>query len=148
MVPGGARRAAVRAGKLRYEWLAGVLPGSQCVGAGRALGGSAVNRVHRRRRGGFGGSAQVARESRFFREMVARQTVGVIGEPTRLEKCYTPTRGSTGSAPCRGDGPRTRPSQGGERHLAMIPFLAEMKVIHDETEREPAGATPTSSLPW
>ncbi len=61
---------------------------------------------------GSAGAAQVARESRFFREMVARQTVGVIGEPTGW-KWYTPTRGSTGSAPCRGDGPRTRPSARG-----------------------------------
>jgi acetylornithine deacetylase len=86
---------------------------------------------------GSAGAAQVARESRFFREMVARQTVGVIGEPTRLEVVHA-HKGIYGfRAVSRGRAAHSAIGKGVNANLAMIPFLAEMKAIHDETEREP-----------
>lgn len=87
---------------------------------------------------GYGGAKQVARESELFREMVAGSARGIIGEPTRLEVVYA-HKGTYGfRATARGRAAHSSTRQGLNANLAMIPFLVEMKAIHDETERDPA----------
>lgn len=87
---------------------------------------------------GYGGAAEVARRSRLFREMVAGKSHGIIGEPTQLEVVYA-HKGTYGfSAVSHGRAAHSSTNRGLNANLAMIPFLAEMKAIHDEVERDPA----------
>jgi acetylornithine deacetylase len=87
---------------------------------------------------GYGGAREVASRSRLFREMVAGQTPGIIGEPTCLEVVYA-HKGTFGFvATSNGRAAHSSTSKGINANLAMIPFLAEMKAIHDELETDPA----------
>jgi len=88
---------------------------------------------------GYGGAAAVARESELFQEMVESGANGIIGEPTQLEVVYA-HKGVCGfTATSRGRAAHSSTREGLNANLAMIPFLVEMKAIHDETE---------SSLEW
>jgi acetylornithine deacetylase len=85
---------------------------------------------------GFGGAREVAARSRFYAEMVAGETHGVIGEPTELEVVHA-HKGTYGfEAISRGRAAHSSTNKGINANLAMIPFLAEMKAIHDELERD------------
>jgi acetylornithine deacetylase len=87
---------------------------------------------------GYGGAQQVAERSELFREMVAGDSHGIIGEPTMLEVVYA-HKGTYGiRATSRGKAAHSSTREGLNANLAMIPFLAEMKKIHDETETDPA----------
>lgn len=86
---------------------------------------------------GYGGAEQVARRSELFAEMVAGDARGIIGEPTCLEVVYA-HKGTYGFvATSRGRAAHSSTREGINANLAMIPFLGEMKRIHDETEADP-----------
>jgi acetylornithine deacetylase len=86
---------------------------------------------------GYGGALQVAERSELFREMVEGDSRGIVGEPTKLEVVYA-HKGSYGiRATSRGRAAHSSTREGVNANLAMIPFLAEMKKIHDETESDP-----------
>ena len=83
---------------------------------------------------GYGGADQVARRSELFREMVDGDASGIIGEPTLLEVVYA-HKGTYGfRATSHGKASHSSTRQGLNANLAMIPFLMEMKRIHDECE--------------
>ena len=85
---------------------------------------------------GYGGAEQVAARSELFREMVAGGARGIIGEPTQLEVVHA-HKGTYGfRAVSRGRAAHSSTREGKNANLAMIPFLVEMKAIHDETERD------------
>ncbi|HAN96426.1 MAG TPA: acetylornithine deacetylase [Planctomycetaceae bacterium] len=85
---------------------------------------------------GYHGAKQVVAESRFYREMVETGTVGIIGEPTMLEVVHG-HKGSCGfRAQTTGRAAHSSTREGINANLAMIPFLAEMKAIHDELESD------------
>ena len=87
---------------------------------------------------GYIGAQQVANESKFFRELVEGGSNGIIGEPTRLEVVYA-HKGTYGFvATAKGRAAHSSTGKGINANLKMIPFLAEMKTIHDETEADPA----------
>lgn len=87
---------------------------------------------------GYLGARQVADESRYFQEMVAHGTKGVIGEPTLLEVVYA-HKGVCGLvATSHGRAAHSSTREGVNANLAMIPYLAEMKAIFDETEADAA----------
>lgn len=87
---------------------------------------------------GYTGAAEVARRSELFREMVAGQACGIVGEPTELQVVYA-HKGTYGfEAISRGRAAHSSTRHGLNANLAMIPFLVEMKAIHDETESDPA----------
>jgi acetylornithine deacetylase len=87
---------------------------------------------------GYGGAQEVARRSRFYREMVSGDSHGIVGEPTRLEVVYA-HKGTYGfTAVAHGRAAHSSTSHGINANLAMIPFLVEMKAIHDALERDPA----------
>jgi acetylornithine deacetylase len=87
---------------------------------------------------GYGGAQEVAGRSQFYREMVAGNSHGIVGEPTRLEVVYA-HKGTYGfSAIAHGRAAHSSTSHGINANLAMIPFLVEMKAIHDAIERDPA----------
>lgn len=86
---------------------------------------------------GYGGAAEVAARSELFQEMVAGEANGVIGEPTSLEVVHA-HKGVIGFiATSRGKAAHSSTREGLNANLAMIPFLAEMKKIHDEAEANP-----------
>jgi acetylornithine deacetylase len=70
--------------------------------------------------------------------MVEHGTRGVIGEPTTLNVVYA-HKGVVGLiATSRGRAAHSSTREGKNANLAMIPYLAEMKAIYDDTERDPA----------
>jgi acetylornithine deacetylase len=96
---------------------------------------------------GYGGAAEVAARSQLFQEMVAGKTRCVVGEPTELEVVYS-HKGTYGfRATSRGRAAHSSTREGVNANLAMIPFLVEMKAIHDETESDPAWQHPDFDPP-
>lgn len=87
---------------------------------------------------GYLGAIDVANRSDLFREMAAGGSRGIIGEPTRLEVVHA-HKGTYGFvATSRGRAAHSSTKEGVNANLAMIPFLMEMKRIHEETESDPA----------
>ena len=87
---------------------------------------------------GYGGAAAIAERSELFQEMAESGANGVIGEPTLLEVVYA-HKGVCGfTATSRGVASHSSTREGLNANLAMIPFLAEMKAIHDKTEADSA----------
>lgn len=96
---------------------------------------------------GYGGAKSVAAQSQLFREMVAGDSKGIIGEPTNLEVVYS-HKGTFGfAATSVGKASHSSTKEGLNANLAMIPFLVEMKAIHDEVEADPAWRHPEFDPP-
>ena len=96
---------------------------------------------------GYGGAEQVALRSRFFQEMVQGETNGVVGEPTMLNVVHA-HKGTYGfKATSKGKAAHSSSNEGINANLAMIPFLGEMKRIHDETLEDPAWQNPAFDPP-
>lgn len=96
---------------------------------------------------GYGGAQQVSKRSELYREMVAGASHGIIGEPTKLEVVYA-HKGTYGfHAISHGRAAHSSTNKGINANLAMIPFLAEMKAIHDELERDPKWQNPEFDPP-
>jgi len=85
---------------------------------------------------GFHGAKCIAEESKFYREMVATGTKGVIGEPTSLDVVYAHKGSLSIRAVAKGKSAHSATTKGSNANLNMIPFLSEMKTIYDETESE------------
>ena len=97
---------------------------------------------------GFHGAKRVAEESAFYREMVASQSRTIIGEPTELEVVYA-HKGIYGfRAIAHGRAAHSSTRDGVNANVAMIPFLAEMKAIHDATLADPAWLNDEFDPPW
>ena len=80
---------------------------------------------------GYGGAREVAQRSQLFREMIAGNAKGIIGEPTNLEVVHA-HKGTFGFvATSIGKAAHSSTREGLNANLAMIPFLAEMKAMHD-----------------
>lgn len=87
---------------------------------------------------GYWGAKDVVERSQLYREMVEGNAHGIIGEPTMLEVVYA-HKGTHGfKATSHGKAAHSSTREGINANLRMIPFLAEMKRIHDETEADPA----------
>ncbi len=96
---------------------------------------------------GYGGAKAVAARSALYQEMVAGQVNGIIGEPTKLEVVYA-HKGTYGFvATSRGRAAHSSTREGVNANLKMIPFLMEMKRIHDETTADPAWQHPEFDPP-
>ena len=96
---------------------------------------------------GYRGAEQVAQRSELFREMVQGNANGIVGEPTLLNVVHS-HKGTYGfKATSHGRAAHSSTSEGINANLAMIPFLNEMKRIHDETEEDPAWQDPAFDPP-
>lgn len=96
---------------------------------------------------GYLGAEQVAQRSELFREMVLGNANGIVGEPTLLNVVHS-HKGTYGfKATSHGRAAHSSTSEGINANLAMIPFLNEMKRIHDETEVDPAWQDPAFDPP-
>ena len=85
---------------------------------------------------GFDGAKFVVDESKQYREMVAGQTKAIIGEPTMLDVVHAHKGAYKIVAKSFGVAAHSGTAEGKNANLAMIPFLAEMKAIIDETEND------------
>ncbi|MCA9017412.1 MAG: M20 family metallopeptidase [Planctomycetaceae bacterium] len=86
---------------------------------------------------GYHGARNVAEKSSMYREMVAGEAHGIIGEPTRLEVVYA-HKGTYGfQAISHGRAAHSSLSTGINANLAMIPFLVEMKKLYEECMTDP-----------
>ncbi len=96
---------------------------------------------------GYCGAEQVAQRSELFREMVLGNANGIVGEPTLLNVVHA-HKGTYGfKATSQGRAAHSSTNEGINANLAMIPFLNEMKRIHDETEEDPAWQDPAFDPP-
>ncbi len=86
---------------------------------------------------GFRGAKYVVDESTTYREMVRDNTRGVIGEPTGLEVVRAHKGLCILTVTSEGKAAHSSTRLGKNSNLAMIPFLAAMKQIHDEIETDP-----------
>ena len=87
---------------------------------------------------GYCGAEQVAQRSELFREMELGNANGIVGEPTLLNVVHA-HKGTYGfKATSQGRAAHSSSNDGINANLAMIPFLNEMKRIHDETGKDPA----------
>ncbi|MEE2827371.1 MAG: M20/M25/M40 family metallo-hydrolase [Planctomycetota bacterium] len=86
---------------------------------------------------GFHGARAVVEDSRTYREMVTHGTRAIIGEPTSLEVVHAHKGSYEIVAESKGVAAHSSTREGVNANLAMIPFLAEMKAIHDESESAP-----------
>lgn len=85
---------------------------------------------------GFHGAKCVVAESKLFREMVDHGTKAIIGEPTSLEIIHAHKGSIEIVAVARGKAGHSSSRNGVNANLAMIPFLSEMKSLHDEAESD------------
>jgi acetylornithine deacetylase len=85
---------------------------------------------------GHAGARCVVDESKFYREMVETGTKGIVAEPTSLDVVYAHKGSFLIRAAADGVAGHSASRQGRNANLAMIPFLTEMKAIHDETEQD------------
>ena len=85
---------------------------------------------------GFGGARAVVNESKYYREMVYHRTKAIIGEPTMLEVVHAHKGSIKIIATAIGVAGHSGGRIGESANLKMIPFLAEMKKLRDETESE------------
>lgn len=85
---------------------------------------------------GFHGARYVVEESETWREMLENGTRGIIGEPTGLEVVHAHKGMCIITVKSRGKAAHSSTSLGKNSNLAMIPFLAEMRKIHDEIESD------------
>ena len=85
---------------------------------------------------GYGGAHEVANRSQMFAEMVAGESRGIIGEPTRMKVVHG-HKGTYGMvATSRGRAAHSSTREGLNANLAMIPYLYEIKELFEETETE------------
>lgn len=85
---------------------------------------------------GFIGAKCVVEESKFYREMISSGTRGIVGEPTSLDIVYAHKGNISIRAVAKGKAAHSATSEGENANLKMIPFLNEMKKIHDESEQD------------
>jgi acetylornithine deacetylase len=84
---------------------------------------------------GYGGATSVVALSQLFHGIKTGK--GIIGEPTVLEVVYA-HKGAVGfHAISRGRAAHSSTGLGTNANLAIIPFLAEMKKMHDELMTDP-----------
>ncbi|HEY6564257.1 MAG TPA: M20 family metallopeptidase [Pirellulaceae bacterium] len=80
------------------------------------------------------GAGEVAERSQGFQEMVESHTVAVVGEPTSLRVVYAHKGTCLFRAESIGQAAHSGGHEGRNANLAMIPFLTEIRRLHDETE--------------
>ena len=86
---------------------------------------------------GFWGAKHVVEDSKYYREIAANGVRAIIGEPTNLEVVHAHKGSVEIVATSKGKAAHSSTREGLNANLAMIPFLHEMKKVHDEVEMSP-----------
>ncbi len=85
---------------------------------------------------GMFGAAHVAQHSQFYRDMVRERARTIIGEPTSLDVVHAHKGAQLIIVTSRGRAAHSSTGLGLNANLAMIPFLAGLKTIHDEMDSD------------
>lgn len=85
---------------------------------------------------GMGGAGVLASESEFFGEMVATQSVGIIGEPTELQLVNSHKGGLHLDVYSNGVAAHSSTADGKNANWQMIPFLSYMKELWERSESD------------
>ncbi len=96
---------------------------------------------------GFAGAKQVVAHSARFRQLVAEQPLGIIGEPTSLEVVYAHKGISGFRVISRGRAAHSSTRDGRNANLAMVPMLNEIKQLYDRSESDPQLRHPAFNPP-
>ena len=83
---------------------------------------------------GMHGAQLVNAKSNFFQEMVADNTVGIVGEPTRLGVNHAHKGGQRLAVRARGRSAHTSTNEGVNANYQLIPALSELLSIREECE--------------
>ncbi|OYW16878.1 MAG: acetylornithine deacetylase, partial [Planctomycetales bacterium 12-60-4] len=97
---------------------------------------------------GFHGAKDVVERSELYRELVQGGARAIVGEPTELQVVYAHKGGYGQRITSRGRAAHSSTREGINANLAMIPFLAEMKQIYEETLTDPAWLNNEFEPPW
>ncbi len=87
---------------------------------------------------GMRGAREIVSRSSLYREIVASQSRTLVGEPTQLQVVYAHKGGCALRITSHGRAAHSSTGQGLNANLAMIPFLSEIRKLHDEMESSPA----------
>jgi acetylornithine deacetylase len=87
---------------------------------------------------GMQGAAMVNSKSKFFEEMVANQTTGIIGEPTSLEVIHAHKGGERFDVIARGVSAHTSTRDGSNANYKLIPILQRLLDLRHTSEEEVA----------
>lgn len=83
---------------------------------------------------GMFGAKQVNQASKYFQEMVDGGTVGIVGEPTRLEVIHAHKGGQRFLVRARGRSAHTSTNEGINANYQLIPALQDLLAIRNESE--------------
>ena len=86
---------------------------------------------------GMHGARLVDRRSHLFEEMVASNTIGIVGEPTKLEVVHAHKGGLRFHVLARGKSAHTSTLDGMNANYALIPALEPLLQLRHATERDP-----------
>ncbi|QDT37404.1 M20 family metallopeptidase [Stratiformator vulcanicus] len=85
---------------------------------------------------GFIGAEEVRNKSQLYRELVEAQPAAIIGEPTELQIVHAHKGSCLIRATARGEAAHSSSAAGRNANHDLIPFLQQMKQLHDETETD------------
>lgn len=84
---------------------------------------------------GMMGAQMVNSKSKYFQEMVEGDTVGIVGEPTRLGVFHSHKGAQRLAIRARGRSAHTSTNQGLNANYQLIPALPELLAIREESEK-------------
>lgn len=87
---------------------------------------------------GMLGAKIVNEKSRYFHEMVENNTVGIVGEPTRLSVVHAHKGALRFHVSARGISAHTSTTEGKNANYLLIPALQEILALRNESEANPA----------
>lgn len=82
------------------------------------------------------GAEELIQRSQIYRDLVAGNACGIVGEATSLDVVYAHKGGCQIVVTSHGTASHSSTREGLNANMAMIPFLQEVKAIHDETESD------------
>ncbi len=85
---------------------------------------------------GMLGAQHVAKNSRFFKEMVEANTIGIIGEPTELRVIHSHKGGQAFKLTARGRSAHSSSRDGINANYALIPVLPRLMELYQRTEND------------
>ena len=80
------------------------------------------------------GIIKVAEQSKLFAELKTGNAFGIVGEPTNMQVIFAHKGGIVMSITSKGLAAHSSSHDGVNANLKMIPFLQDMKALHDETQ--------------
>ncbi len=86
---------------------------------------------------GMLGAQIVNSKSKYFQEMVEGDTVGIVGEPTKLGVFHAHKGGQRLSVRARGKSAHTSTNEGVNANYQLIPALSELLTLRNESESNP-----------